>query len=496
MRLVRVLVDESQVDDLLDVLEDENIDHVITSEARQDDDAVVIEFPIPIQAVDYVLDQLREAGLDDERYTVISTAETAKTNHYDELEDRFVAGVEEDDTVASEEIRGKALGMHRNALTYYSMTGLSAVVAAIGLLLDSPAIVVGAMVIAPQVGRALITSVGMALGDRRMVKLGVRTQLAGYAMAVVGATLLGVGIRFGQLLPVSLHVAGVGQVAKRVSPGLLSLAVAVCSGAAGAFGLATALPVSLVGVMIAAALIPAAAAVGIGIAWGEPMVAIGAFVLLVANAVAVNLSGFAVLWYLGYRPDDWEGLSSLRAPRKHWPTFVTLVVLLLIVTAAGTVLAGKASFDTQTNEAVTDVLEKEEYAALELVAVETEMTGLDVAGTDPARSVTVVVNRPVDQEFPRLASTFERAIEQQTRTNVSVDVEFNEVQSSERRNGTTSAGVTGAACPPGQSCHASARQDGASRAAQRNYKSSTGGRNRHDRLAARGDLHQGELPVL
>ncbi|WP_439026614.1 TIGR00341 family protein [Haloarchaeobius sp. DT45] len=432
MRLVRILVPRAQVDDLVTVLEEESVDYVVTSDTREaDEDAVVLEFPVPIQAVDFVLGRLRDAGLDDEEYTVISTAETAKTRHYDELEDRFVAGVEEDDTVASEEIRGKALGMHRNALTYYSMTGLSAVVAAIGLLLDSPAIVVGAMVIAPQVGRALITSVGMALGDRRMLSLGVRTQLAGYTMAIVAATLLGVGIRSGQLIPVGLHVASVGQVAKRISPGLLSLAVAICAGAAGAFGLATALPVSLVGVMIAAALIPAAAAVGIGIAWGAPSVAIGAFVLLVANAVAVNLSGFSVLWYLGYRPDGWDGPSSLRSPREYWPTLVTLAALLLVVTAAGTLLVGKASFDTQANDAVSETLERPEYEDLELVAVQTEMTGFDLGPSEEPRGVTVVVNRPADEQFPALASTIEAAVEEQTTADVTVSVEFHEVQSSD-----------------------------------------------------------------
>ena len=73
-------------------------------------------------------------------------------------------------------------------------------------------------------------------------------------------------------------------------------------GAAGAFGISTDLPVSLIGVAVAAALIPAAAAVGIGLAWGYPAVAGGAFVLL----VAINLAGSLTLWYLGDRPDGWE----------------------------------------------------------------------------------------------------------------------------------------------------------------------------------------------
>ncbi|WP_435332992.1 TIGR00341 family protein [Haloarchaeobius sp. TZWWS8] len=428
MRLVRVLVPDEQVGDLVEVLDEENVDYVLTSETRSDeDDHVLLEFPLPMQAVEYVLDQLRDAGLDDGEYTVISTAETAKTRNYDELEDRFVAGVEEDDTVTPEEIRGKALGMHRNAVVYYSMTLFSAAVAAIGLLLDSPAIVVGAMVIAPQVGRALITSVGMVLNDRRMISLGIRTQLAGYTVAIIGTTLLGLAIKSGALVPVSLQVSSVGQVAKRISPGLLSLLVAVCAGGAGAFGLATALPVSLVGVMIAAALIPAAAAVGIGLAWGEPAVAVGAFVLLVANAVAVNISGFTVLWYLGYRPAEWDGPRDLLDVREHWPTLSALFMLLLIVTAAGTVLMGKASFDSQTNNAVSKALEAEEYERLELVSVSTDMTGIDL-GQGTERGVTVVVNRPADRTYPGLAGRLESRIEQRTGTDVRVTVQFTEQQ--------------------------------------------------------------------
>lgn len=78
------------------------------------------------------------------------------------------------------------------------------------------------------------------------------------------------------------------------------MAVDLCAGAAGALRLATALPVSLVGVMIAAALIPAAAAVGI--ARSIPSVAVDAIVLLVVNVTTINLTGAPVLWWLGYPP--------------------------------------------------------------------------------------------------------------------------------------------------------------------------------------------------
>lgn len=112
-------------DDALAVLDEEGIDRVVTRDATTED-AVLVEFPLPTQAVEYVLEELRDAGLDDDRYTVITATETAKTAHFHELEDRFVAGPEEDDSVAPEEIRGKTLGMHRDALTYYGLTLLAA----------------------------------------------------------------------------------------------------------------------------------------------------------------------------------------------------------------------------------------------------------------------------------------------------------------------------------------------------------------------------------
>jgi uncharacterized hydrophobic protein (TIGR00341 family) len=429
MRLIKLLVAEDSLDSALDILEAENIDHVVTKEATERRNTVLVEFPLPTQAVEYVMNELRDAGLDDREYTVIASAETAKTQNYHELEDRFVAGVEEDDSVAPEEIRAKALDMHRNAFTYYAMTIFSAIVAAAGLLLDSPAVVVGAMVIAPQVGSALIASVGMALDDRRMIWLGFRDQFVGLGLAIVGAFVFGISLKSGQIVTSVLDVSTVGQISKRISPGLLSMSVAFCAGAAGAFGLATALPVSLVGVMIAAALIPAAAAVGIGLAWGLPSVAIGALVLLVVNAVAVNLAGFAVLWYFGYRPIDWEDditESSTSTLRKYAPTIVGLVVLVSTFAIAGGLVAAEISFTNDVNTAVEDVMQDEQYDELELTSVQAEVQLARHFGETP--EVTIVLSRPADEPYPGLADTFQQRIRQETNRDVDVQIEFDDVQ--------------------------------------------------------------------
>jgi len=173
VRLLQVFVPDDTRDEALRVLEDENIDYVLTAENSDRSDGDLVTFPLPTQAVDHVLTSLREVGIDDD-FIVVSSIETARTPQIEQLEERYVNGEEVDDSIAREEIRTRALNMTPSRLTYYAMTVLSAVVATAGLLLDSPAIVVGSMVIAPQVSAALTGTVGLVLDDREMVRAGSR----------------------------------------------------------------------------------------------------------------------------------------------------------------------------------------------------------------------------------------------------------------------------------------------------------------------------------
>ncbi|WP_440008153.1 TIGR00341 family protein [Halomicrococcus sp. SG-WS-1] len=424
MRLIQVRVPEDDRDAVLGVLDDEDIDYVLTPEASDGDEATLLEFPLPTQAVDAALSDLRDAGLDDDEYTVVGNVETARTPNIDELENRFITGNDEDDSVASEEIRTKALGMNPNPLPYYAMTLLSAVVATAGLLLDSPALVVGSMVIAPQVGSAMTVSVGFVLNDRDMITDGLRSQVLGLGLAIVGAAAFGWALKSAAFVPPALDVATIKQISQRISPGLLSFVVGICAGAAGAFGLATALPVSLVGVMIAAALIPAAAAVGVGLAWGPPGVAFGAFVLLVVNAVGINVAGSAVLWYLGYRPED--GPTGAERLRDATPVVAAALLLLAAFAGAGLLTVQQVQTENAVNEAVQGVVEQDRYSELELVDVQAEFD--DMGLVDESQNVTVVVSRPADRSYPGLAKTIGSRVAQRVDGKTVVEVEFTERQ--------------------------------------------------------------------
>jgi uncharacterized hydrophobic protein (TIGR00271 family) len=286
------------------------------------------------------------------------------------------------------------------------------------------------MVIAPLVGSALTASVGAVLDDRTMLLEGVRTQLYGLVLAIVAATAFSFVLRSAAFLPPALDVTTTQQIARRISPGLLSVVVGVCAGAAGAFGLATGVSVSLVGVMIAAALIPAAAAVGIGLAWGIPAVALGALLLLLLNAIAINLSGASVLWYLGYRPGGWPPDGFLAALRSRRAASTLLIVATVaVVVVAGTVVTAHIAFEQEVNAASADVLTSDGYREVELVAVSSEFSVPGGVAPDDAQQVTVVVNRPDDRPYPGLSRAIGERIAAETAREVTVVVEFVDQQS-------------------------------------------------------------------
>ncbi|KYH27370.1 hypothetical protein HAPAU_00360 [Halalkalicoccus paucihalophilus] len=421
MRLVRVLVSEAHREEWLDALDERGIDYVVTAEDSNGDGAVLVEFPLPTPAVEVVMDDLRDAGLDED-YTVVTSAETATTRNFAELEERFA---EEGDTIDRAEIRARADGMTPDPRTYYGLTLISAIVATAGLLLDSPAIVVGAMVIAPQVGAALTASTGTVLNDREMITTGFRALVVGLVVAVLGAAVFGWLIRVTSVVPASLDVDTVTQVTHRISPGMLTVVVGAGAGGAAAFGLATAFPISIVGVMIAAALIPAAAAVGVGIAWGIPSVALGAFVLLAVNAALVTLAAIGVLWWIGYRPADW---AELTLRERFSPEFsaplVLLAALVVLLTGLGVVIGGEVAFENEVNRGVEEVLAEDAYDRVELVDVQTRFADGDLSAGD--RQVSVVLSRPADEAYPGLPTALAARIEERTGTAVVVEIEYRE----------------------------------------------------------------------
>lgn len=209
---------------------------------------------------------------------------------------------------------------------YLLLTILSTVVAAVGLIENNVAVVVGAMVIAPLLGPNLALSFGAALGDIRLIRTSAQTLLVGIALALTLSALLG------NLWPT---VVASPELILRTQVGLDSVVLAIATGAAAALSLTTGLSSVLVGVMVAVALLPPVVTLGITFGQKNMHLAINAGLLLAVNIVCVNLASRIVFFEKGIRPRSW--LEKHKA--KHtmvvyvlgW--FLSLIVLIVLTYA-------------------------------------------------------------------------------------------------------------------------------------------------------------------
>lgn len=173
------------------------------------------------------------------------------------------------------------------SIPYYVLLSLSVVIATLGLLANSAATIIGAMIVAPLMGPILGMAFSMIMSNRRLLRRSTLALVTGALMSIaIGAMICRlVGIE--TLTP---------EITARTSPNLLDLGVALAAGGAGAFAfsrrdIADALP----GVAIAVALVPPLSVIGIGIALNLQDVTFGSSLLFLTNLTGIIFSGGLIL---------------------------------------------------------------------------------------------------------------------------------------------------------------------------------------------------------
>ncbi|MGH1537759.1 MAG: TIGR00341 family protein [Gammaproteobacteria bacterium] len=232
---------------------------------------------------------------------------------------------EEDLATATREMLYKGVEKNSHLDTgFVLLVALSTVVAAVGLIKDNVAVIIGAMVIAPLLGPNLALGLGTALGDVSLMAKSTFSTLAGIAIAVL------MSVAIGYLWPTDTFST---ELISRTKVGLDSVALALASGAAAALSLTTGLSSVLVGVMVAVALLPPAATVGIMLGYGDINYAIGAALLLAINIVCVNLACNIVFFTKGISPRTWWKKEKAKSRMRIYVTMwmVTLLILMLIM---------------------------------------------------------------------------------------------------------------------------------------------------------------------
>lgn len=202
---------------------------------------------------------------------------------------------------------------------------LSTIVAAIGLLQDNVAVIIGAMVIAPLLGPNLALSYGAAMGDRDLIMRSIKSLGCGVAISL--------GLCFVVGLMSAQDMTQSNELMARTKMGYDVPILALASGAAAVLSMTGGVSSALVGVMVAVALLPPTAAAGLLAGagyWGNAALA---FLFLITNIVCVNLAAQIVLVSKGIKPRTWlakrSAKQSIKVTFMFWGGFLALIIALI-----------------------------------------------------------------------------------------------------------------------------------------------------------------------
>lgn len=205
---------------------------------------------------------------------------------------------------------------------FYILLILSCLIATFGLYEDSPAVIIGAMIVAPLMGPILGFSAGVLWGSGKAIATALFTLLKGVAIVLA----ITIGITFA--IP---YVSITNEMLARTVPGFADIVIALASGLVGAYAhsnnrISSAIP----GVAISVALMPPLCTAGIGIGKLDFAVAEGAALLFAINLVGISLAALVVFYLVKLHPSE-EGAGEESEVRRRFMRQIAISIVLLLV---------------------------------------------------------------------------------------------------------------------------------------------------------------------
>jgi uncharacterized hydrophobic protein (TIGR00271 family) len=192
-------------------------------------------------------------------------------------------------------VESRIVAGSRYAPSFYALLVLAGLIGAIGILTNSTILIVGAMVVGPEYSAIIAAALGLERRDRPAIVRGLIALGLGFALAIVAAGLFGLAVRGSGHVP-RPYQAGVRPVSDFInSPDLFSVIVAVLAGIVGVVSLTEARAGALIGVFISVTTLPAAADLGLSLAFANWRAAGGATAQLVLNVVLLIVVGAVAL---------------------------------------------------------------------------------------------------------------------------------------------------------------------------------------------------------
>jgi uncharacterized hydrophobic protein (TIGR00271 family) len=241
---------------------------------------------------------------------------------------------------------------NKQVVNFIVLLALATVIATYGVVTDSTATVIGAMIIAPLMTPIMAAAAAVTMGST--VRLGQALRLV--MLGILGVITLAMLLTF--FIPDSIiSFPDNSQIISRVSPGLLDLIIALAAGAAGAYAIGRQeIADSLAGVAIAISLVPPLSVVGISIAKGQFVDSGGAFLLFLTNFFAILLAGVIVFRLMGLEQLGFVDANQ-EAKRKAIRVIIGGTILITLLLAGATYNAVVTTSDqTGTADAVKNWL--------------------------------------------------------------------------------------------------------------------------------------------
>jgi uncharacterized hydrophobic protein (TIGR00341 family) len=335
MKIIEVIADAGHHDTIIAIAEQQQVEDFWSTMSQEEDGRVITRFLVRPEGRQKLLDSLQSVLSNAENYRILIIPLDTAIPRPAEVSFESLSPEQQEEVKLKEKERKKAALMNtreeilgqvekdaRLDNNFILLVILSGIVAAIGLLENNLAVIVGAMVIAPLLGPNIAFALGAALGEKKLVTESLKTLFFGVSLAIVVAVIIGL------IWPGSFDSQ---ELLLRTDVVYSGTAIALASGAAASLSLVSGISSALVGVMVAVALMPPAVTIGLMLSIANYDLAAGAALLLAVNIVCINLSAKLVFMFRGVKPRRWLEAHKAKQSRTLYIVIWIIMLALLIL---------------------------------------------------------------------------------------------------------------------------------------------------------------------
>lgn len=329
LRLIKILPPKGfeHVEDIVN--EDDIIDYWVE---KTDSDHISISILADVELTEKILGDIEDqfTGKSDYRIILLPVSATIPKHQDDKPDKDNGKHGEKDESdgrvkrISREELYEEIKEIVDFSWVYLVLIALSCVVAANGLIRDSAAMVIGAMVIAPILGPNVGLALATTLGDIQLMKRSLKSIFYGFSLGMILSVFMGL------LFPFNPEVY---EIASRTEVSFADIALGLAAGIAGCLSFTRGISAAVIGVMVAVALLPPMVATGLLLGGGHYNLAIGAALLTVTYIICVNLAGVLTFVLQGIKPKSFterrEGEELSRYAIIIWISLLLLLSLII-----------------------------------------------------------------------------------------------------------------------------------------------------------------------